>query len=64
MRARQAKTSCDLCGATLEVADPRRIRAGVVSASNKPTFRVLMLDGVEIHRCPVTGSPRRQRTSR
>jgi len=60
MRARPGTTKCDLCDAKLQVADPRRIRAGVLSDSGKPPVRLLMLDGVEIHRCPVTASTRRQ----
>ena len=58
MRVRHGTTECAQCGASLDVEEPRRVRAGLVSTSGEPTIRVLMLDGVEIHRCTLTALPR------
>jgi hypothetical protein len=55
MRHLDGKWLCAECGAVLHVADGDEPKVTIHAASGKPNVRVLMLRGVEIHRCEIKG---------
>ena len=53
MRRRGDIYECALCGAVLDVRDDARSQTMLIQASGEPTVRVVLVEGVEIHRCEV-----------
>ena len=63
MRLVDGRYECALCGEVLEIplgAEPTIV---IHAASGKPNTRVISVDGVEVHRCYVTGELRAIRAS-
>ena len=52
VRLRRGRYECAQCGAPLDVEVPRIV---LEMSSGKPLTRVLLVHGVEIHRCVVGG---------
>jgi hypothetical protein len=50
---------CLECGEKLRLGLETNIRMQFHSASGRPTVRVVVADGVEVHRCEVTTEPPR-----
>ena len=44
---------CSLCGAPLDVPVDKAPSVVIVAASGKPNERIIVLDSLELHRCPI-----------
>jgi hypothetical protein len=42
-----------MCGDILDVADAARVKTMLIQSSGTPTMRAILVDGREIHRCPL-----------
>jgi hypothetical protein len=42
-----------MCGDILDVADAAKVRTMLIQSSGTSTMRAILVDGKEIHRCPV-----------
>ena len=51
MRKRGNQYECTICGEKLEVARHAKTREVIAGRSGEPTYRTLLVDGVEVHRC-------------
>jgi hypothetical protein len=58
LRRRRDRVECALCGQTLTGIRPRsRVQKVIIGASGEENMRAILVDGVEIHRCPALGPP-------
>ena len=58
MRRRGGGVECALCGQTLSGITPTsKVQKVIVGVSGCENMRVVMVDGVEIHRCRALGPP-------
>jgi hypothetical protein len=49
---------CALCGTTLSGITPRsKVQKVIVGSSGRENMRAILVDGVELHRCPALGPP-------
>jgi hypothetical protein len=64
MRLVDGRYECSLCGEVLDIPFGAEPTIVFHAASGKPNTRVILVDGVEIHRCNVAGQTRALRTSR
>lgn len=58
MRRNGNRVECALCGATLAGITPTsKVQKVIVGVSGVENMRALIVDGIEIHRCPALGPP-------
>ena len=48
---RTKEHKCSSCGFELELAIDGKLRTMITGASGQPNMHVLLVDGVEVHRC-------------
>jgi hypothetical protein len=49
--ARKGDIKCSSCGIAIAIPAGAKLRTMIVGASGKPNMHVLVVDGVEVHRC-------------
>jgi hypothetical protein len=64
MRLVDGRYECALCGEMLDVPFGAEPTIVFHAGSGRPNTRVILVDGVEIHRCTVAGGTRATRRSR
>jgi len=53
LRLRDGRFECTLCGAVLDVPEDKVPLVLITAASGEPNMRTIMVEGEEIHRCPI-----------
>ena len=53
MRLQNGSWQCAYCGAELDIPDRNKVREMLVGTQGEPNVRVLLIDGIELHRCEV-----------
>jgi hypothetical protein len=64
MRLVDGRYECALCGEVLDIPFGAEPTVVLHAASGRPNVRVISVDGVEVHRCNVTGERPAIRASR
>jgi hypothetical protein len=58
VRRSRSRIECALCGQTLSGITPRsRVQKVIAGASGRENMRVVLVDGIEVHRCRALGPP-------
>jgi hypothetical protein len=58
MRSSHGGWKCDYCGNALDVPADATPQARLTAGAGKPTYRVFVLDGEEVHRCETSKTVR------
>jgi hypothetical protein len=53
LRRRDGRYECTLCGAVLDIPEDKVPLVVITAASGEPNMRAIMVEGTEIHRCPI-----------
>ena len=53
LRRRDGRFECTLCGAVLDVPEDKVPLVLIAAASGEPNMRTIMVEGAELHRCPI-----------
>lgn len=53
LRLHNGKYLCTLCGEQIDIAPEQQPLVLIKASGGKPNLRVISLDGVEVHACPV-----------
>jgi len=50
---RDGRYECTLCGAVLDIPEDKVPLVLIAAASGEPNMRAIIVEGEEIHRCPI-----------